>query len=146
MYNAGWFLATFVRVEKKCVLWVGKYRILYEPDTLLAEHLMLYIAAVGNAWLVLGLHWHIEAVLYLFWTQSLCRGTCIVSVAMDIYETDGRHLVVHAHCFPSYRLASSPLHQQLASHVVTTRHILYVFLFCFIHWIHCLEFGVLVEW
>lgn len=41
-------------------------------------------------------------------------GACIASFAMDICEKGRKHLVVHAYCFPSYQLASSPLHQKLA--------------------------------
>jgi len=63
-----------MNVKRNCVLRGRKYGILYESDKLLAEHWKLYVAAVGNSWLVLGWHWNTQAMLYLFWTHSLCRG------------------------------------------------------------------------
>jgi hypothetical protein len=44
-----------------------------------------------------------------------CLGVaCIASFTVDVCETDRKHFVVLAHCFPSYQLAFSPLHLKLA--------------------------------
>jgi hypothetical protein len=46
------------------------------------------------------------------------RGMFIVSITLDILETDGECSIVQAHCCPSYQLVSSAQHQQLASNVI----------------------------
>jgi hypothetical protein len=47
--------------------------------------------------------------------KTHCLGVaCIASFTVDVCETDRKHFVVLAHCFPSYQLAFSSLHLKLA--------------------------------
>ena len=46
-------------------------------------------------------------------------GLFIVSITLDILETDGECSALQAHWCPSYQLVSSAQHQQLASNVIT---------------------------
>jgi hypothetical protein len=45
-------------------------------------------------------------------------------VTLDVAEMVMKHMVVHAGCLPSIKVASSSLHQQLVRNVVTTVQIM----------------------
>jgi hypothetical protein len=61
--------------------------------------------------------WYTETprLCKIYIEKILCIGVaCIASFTVDVCETDRKHLVVLAHCFPSYQFAFSSLHQKLA--------------------------------
>jgi hypothetical protein len=77
--------------------------------------------------LVLGSHWNTQAIYYLFWTHSLCRG-CMHSI-MCCGHLWNREKTCGCACIllpflPACLLTLAP---KTSSHVVTTRHILYFF-------------------
>jgi hypothetical protein len=76
--------------------------------------------AVSMVWLQLGSLQNGQAALYFFQKHFLCTFT--VSVSVDIFQMNIKHLVVRVQCCCSYQHVSSPLHQQLASNAITTAH------------------------
>jgi hypothetical protein len=61
----------------------------------------LYVAAVGAAWSLLGSLRSRYAVLYLFQKHLLCWDPFIAAATVDVFGSDGRHLLVRAQCFTS---------------------------------------------
>jgi hypothetical protein len=75
---------------------------------------ILYTAAVGTAWSLLGSAWNSQAALHNFTNIYITGITFTVSDTMDIYETDWQILMMRARYCPSYHLTCSSPRQQVA--------------------------------